>query len=38
MLGKGIATGKNKDLNKLIGKNFLIKNLFPMEKKLNSIQ
>ena len=38
MLGKGIATGKNKDLNRLIGKNILIKNRFPMEKKLISIQ
>ena len=34
MLGKGIAVGKNKDFYKLIGKNFSIKNLFLMEKRL----
>ena len=34
MLGKGIAIGKNKDFYKLIGKNFSIKNLFLMEKRL----
>ena len=32
MLGKGIADGKNKNLYNLIGKKFLNKNLFPMEK------
>jgi 4-hydroxy-tetrahydrodipicolinate reductase len=35
MLGKGIADGKNKDLNKLIGKKFLNKKSFPYEKKIN---
>ena len=35
MLGKGIAEGKNKDLNKLIGKKFLNKKTFPYGKKIN---
>jgi 4-hydroxy-tetrahydrodipicolinate reductase len=35
MLGKGIADGKNKDLNKLIGKKFLNKRSFPYGKKIN---
>ena len=38
MLGKGIADGKNKNLYNLIGKKFLNKNLFLMEKKLISTQ
>jgi 4-hydroxy-tetrahydrodipicolinate reductase len=35
MLGKGIADGKNKDLNNIIGKKFLNKNNFPYGKKIN---
>ncbi len=35
MLGKGIANGKNKDLNKLIGKKYLNKKSFPYGKKIN---
>ena len=35
MLGKGIADGKNKNLNKLIGKKFLNKKSFPYGKKIN---
>jgi 4-hydroxy-tetrahydrodipicolinate reductase len=35
MLGKGIANGKNKNLNNLIGKKFLNKNSFPLGKKIN---
>ena len=35
MLGKGIADGKNKNLNSLIGKKFLNKNSFPYGKKIN---
>jgi len=35
MLGRGIADGKNKDLNKLIGKKFLNKKSFPYGKKIN---
>ena len=35
MLGKGIAIGKNKDLNRLIGKNYLNKKSFPYGKKIN---
>jgi 4-hydroxy-tetrahydrodipicolinate reductase len=35
MLGKGIADGKNKDLNSLIGKRFLNKKKFPYGKKIN---
>ena len=35
MLGKGIAIGKNKDLNKLIGKKYLNKKSFPYGKKIN---
>ena len=38
MLGKGIADGKNKNLNNLIGKKFLNKKIFLMEKKLILIQ
>ena len=33
MLGKGIATGKNKNLDKLIGKKYLNKKNFPYGKK-----
>jgi 4-hydroxy-tetrahydrodipicolinate reductase len=35
MLGKGIADGKNKNLNNLIGKRFLNKKFFPYGKKIN---
>ena len=35
MLGKGIADGKNRNLNKLIGKKFLNKKSFPFAKKIN---
>ena len=35
MLGRGIAVGKNKDLNKLIGKKYLNKKSFPYGKKIN---
>ena len=35
MLGKGIATGKNKDFYKLIGKKYLNKKKFPYGKKIN---
>ena len=35
MLGKGIAIGKNKELNKLIGKKYLNKKSFPYGKKIN---
>ena len=35
MLGNGIATGKNKDLNRLIGKKYLNKKSFPYGKKIN---
>ena len=35
MLGKGIATGKNKSLNSLIGKKYLNKKIFPFSKKIN---
>ena len=35
MLGKGIADGQNKTLNKLIGKKFLNKKSFPYGKKIN---
>ena len=35
MLGKGIADGKNKDLNNMIGKKFLNKKNFPYGKKIN---
>ena len=35
MLGKGIADGKNKNLNNLIGKKFLNKKTFPYGKKIN---
>jgi 4-hydroxy-tetrahydrodipicolinate reductase len=35
MLGKGIATGKNKDLHKLMGKKYLNKKYFPYGKKIN---
>ena len=35
MLGKGIATGKNKDLYKILGKKYLNKNEFPYGKKIN---
>ncbi len=35
MLGKGIANGKGKNLNNLIGKKFLNKKTFPYGKKIN---
>ena len=35
MLGKGIANGKNKNLNNLLGKKFLNKKSFPFGKKIN---
>ena len=35
MLGKGIATGKNKNFYKLIGKKYLNKESFPYSKKIN---
>ena len=35
MLGKGIAVGKNKDLNRLVGKKYLNKRSFPYGKKIN---
>ena len=35
MLGKGIAIGKNKDLNRLMGKKYLNKKSFPYGKKIN---
>jgi 4-hydroxy-tetrahydrodipicolinate reductase len=35
MLGKGIANGKNKNLNNLIGKKYLNKRSFPYSKKIN---
>ena len=35
MLGKGIANGKRKSFNNLIGKKFLNKNSFPYGKKIN---
>ena len=35
MLGKGIADGKNKNINNLIGKKFLNKKSFPFGKKIN---
>ena len=35
MLGKGIATGKNKDFYKIIGKRYLNKKNFPYSKKIN---
>ena len=35
MLGEGIATGRNKNLYKIIGKKYLNKNKFPYGQKLN---
>ena len=35
MLGRGIAIGKNKDFNKLMGGKFLNKKTFPYSKKIN---
>ena len=35
MLGKGIATGKDKQLNNLLGKKYLNKKTFPYGKKIN---
>ena len=35
MLGKGIANGKSKDFNRLIGRKFLNKKTFPYGKKIN---
>ena len=37
MLGKGVALGRNKDLNKIIGKKYLNKRTFPYSKKINFI-
>ena len=37
MLGKGIAVGKNIDLNKIMGKNILIENLSHIVKESTSI-
>ena len=35
MLGKGVAVGKNKEFNKIIGKKYLNKKYFPFGKKIN---
>ena len=35
MLGKGIAIGKNKEFNKILGKRYLNKKSFPFGKKIN---
>ena len=35
MLGKGIANGKNKNLNNIIGKKYLNKKSFPFSKRIN---
>ena len=35
MLGKGIAVGKSKDFNKMVGKRYLNKKSFPFSKKIN---
>ena len=35
MLGKGVASGKNKDFYKMIGKKFLNKKNFPYGRKIN---
>ena len=35
MLGKGIALGKNKEFNKIMGKKYLNKKSFPYSKKIN---
>ena len=35
MLGKGVADGKNKNLNNLMGKKYLNKKSFPYSKKIN---
>ena len=35
MLGKGIAVGKSKDFNKIVGKRYLNKKSFPFDKKIN---
>tara|TARA_B100001057_G_C22806312_1_gene933569 strand:- start:1037 stop:1819 length:783 start_codon:yes stop_codon:yes gene_type:complete len=35
MLGEGIATGKNRNLYKIVGKKYLNKNKFPYGKKIN---
>ena len=35
MLGKGIASGKNKNVYKILGKKFLNKKSFPFGKKIN---
>ena len=35
MLGEGIATGKNKNFNSMIGKKYLNKKSFPYSKKIN---
>ena len=35
MIGKGIAVGKNKNFNNLIGKKYLNKKTFPYSKRIN---
>ena len=35
MLGKGIAVGKNKEFNKMVGKKYLNRKSFPFSKKIN---
>ncbi|MDC3021412.1 4-hydroxy-tetrahydrodipicolinate reductase [Pelagibacteraceae bacterium] len=35
MLGKGIAAGKNKEFNRMVGKKYLNKKSFPFSKKIN---
>ena len=35
MLGNGIAVGKNKEFNKMIGKRYLNRKSFPFGKKIN---
>ena len=35
MLGKGVAVGKNKEFNRIIGKKYLNKKYFPFGKKIN---
>ena len=35
MLGKGIAAGKNKEFNRMVGKRYLNKKSFPFSKKIN---
>ena len=35
MLGKGVASGKNKDLNTIMGKKYFNRKSFPYSKKIN---